>query len=183
MTGSTTIAQPAKLILERRVRPGSEQIFEAWIRELMEATTRSHALEGSSVLTTQTGEYVILLRFTSPEELERWQRSPEMLALLARGDRHATAGDRIVRTGFETWFTLPGLPAPAAAPPPWKMALVTWLALVPQVIVLAKLVPPSVPFLANVAITTAIPVAVLTWVVMPRLTALLYGWLYAPRPG
>jgi antibiotic biosynthesis monooxygenase (ABM) superfamily enzyme len=37
----------------------------------------------------------------------------------------------------------------------------------------------SLPFPLGAAISTAIPVAMLTWVVMPRLTKLLYRWLYA----
>src|SRR5207245_1202860 len=98
----------------------------------------------------------------------------------AKADAHSTAVDRAqIRTGLETWFTVPGLPAPPTAPPRWKMALVTWLALLPQVIILSHVVPKGFPFLLSVALSTAIPVAMLTWVIMPRLTRLLYGWLYA----
>jgi putative oxidoreductase len=45
----------------------------------------------------------------------------------------------------------------------------------------AYLIPPTVPFLANVAISTAVPVVTLTWCVMPGITRLLYSWLYAAR--
>ena len=86
----------------------------------------------------------------------------------------------LIRSGLETWFTLPGMPAPATAPPRWKMALLTWLALLPQVVILALIVPSRVPLLVNVALSTAIPVAMLTWVIMPGLTTLLYRWLYPP---
>jgi antibiotic biosynthesis monooxygenase (ABM) superfamily enzyme len=87
------------------------------------------------------------------------------------------------RMGLETWFTLPGLPAPAKAPPGWKMALVTWLALLPQVIALGFIIPASWPMLAGAVVGTVIPVSMLQWVVMPRLTRLLYGWLYAADPS
>lgn len=59
------------------------------------------------------------------------------------------------------------------------MALVTWLALLPQVIILSFLIPKGLPFLLNVSLSTAIPVALLTWLIMPRLASLLYRWLYA----
>lgn len=98
------------------------------------------------------------------------------MALLERGDALASAAQPVVRSGLETWF-----PAPAralAAPPRWKIALVTWGALLPQVLVLGALVPARVPFVANVVLTTAIPVVLLTWVIMPRLNALLERWLY-----
>jgi hypothetical protein len=37
---------------------------------------------------------------------------------------------------METWFTLPGKPMPAKPPAKWKMALTTWVALLPMVVVL-----------------------------------------------
>ena len=50
-----------------------------------------------------------------------------------------------------------------------------------MVIALAYIFAPfRLPFLVEVSLSTAIPVALLTWVVMPALTRLLYGWLY-PR--
>jgi antibiotic biosynthesis monooxygenase (ABM) superfamily enzyme len=49
-----------------------------------------------------------------------------------------------------------------------------------MVIALALIFAPfRLPFLVEVSLSTAIPVAMLTWVVMPRLTRVLYGWLYA----
>ena len=98
----------------------------------------------------------------------------------SRGDvRTIVAGDPTqVKCGLETWFTVPGVPAPLAAPPRWKMALVTWLAVLPQAFALAYLIPRTLAFLASIALSTAIPVALLTWVVMPWLSRRLYGWLY-----
>jgi antibiotic biosynthesis monooxygenase (ABM) superfamily enzyme len=172
-------AQPVKIVLERRVGPGAQPPFEQWIKELLATATRSPTLQGSSVLTAGEGDYFILLRFASQADLERWQSSPEVVELLRRGDTLATTPHpHTVRNGLETWFTVPGLPVPRGAPPKWKMALVTWLALLPQVILLSLLIPPALPFLVKVSISTAIPVAMLAWVVMPRLTKLLYRWLY-----
>lgn len=171
---------PAKVVLERRVRPGAGAEFEAWVRELLDSAGRSQALEGASVLSAR-GEYVILLRFASQSDLHRWQSAPDTTALLARGARHSSAVEGVVRTGFETWFTLPGQPMPVEPPPRWKMALVTWAALFPLVLVLVAAVPPDVPFAINVALTTAIPTVLLTWVIMPRATRILHGWLYAGR--
>ena len=174
---SPSSVEPAKIVLERRVKPDGAQAFDEWLHRVLQSAAATTSLQGSSVLTTGNGEYFVLLRFASEGDLHRWQRAPDVVSLMAEGDRYATARAPELRTGLETWFTLPGMAA-EKPPPKWKMALVTWLALVPQVIVLAQLVPPSWPFLANVAITTAIPVSMLTWFIMPRLTALLYKWLY-----
>jgi len=173
----TTTSEPAKIILEYRVKAGAADAFERWVQRLMQHASASPALQGSSVLTTVSGEYVILLRFASQGELEGWHASPEVVALLREGDALAITHAPTQRTGLETWFTLPGVPAPGV-PPRWKMALVTWLALLPQVIVLGRIIPGTWPFPIGVVVATAIPVAMLTWVIMPRLTAWLYGWLY-----
>jgi antibiotic biosynthesis monooxygenase (ABM) superfamily enzyme len=176
--------EPVKIVLERHVKPGAREPFEQWIKEVLVAANSSLALQGSSVLTAGEGDYFILLRFESQAALERWSTSPEVIELLRRGEALATAPVQpVVRSGLETWFTVPGLPAPRAAPPQWKMALVTWCALLPQVILLSFIIPKGLPFLVGVALSTAIPVAMLTWVIMPRLTKLLYSWLYAPSHG
>jgi antibiotic biosynthesis monooxygenase (ABM) superfamily enzyme len=184
-----TDEQPVKTVMERRVQPGALPRFEAWVRSLLTAASRVGGLQGSSVLTSgSTGDYFILLPFASSDHLGRWQNSAELAALLLEADAHSVSVEQSqVRTGFETWFTLPHVSAPPTVPPRWKMALVTWLALLPQVIALAFLLAPlRLPFLLEAAISTAVPVIALTWAVMPSLTRVLYGWLYSgaasPRP-
>jgi len=100
--------------------------------------------------------------------------------LLRDAEAVSTAGDESqVQSGLETWFTLPDRPTPTNPPPKWKMALVTWLALLPMVIALSFILGPlDLPFLLNASVSTAIPVVMLTWVIMPRVTQALYGWLY-----
>jgi len=150
-------SQPMKIVLERRVRPGAEPAFERWVKRLPEAASRSPGFQGSSVLTAgQSGEYFILLRFATQADLERWQASPEAVGPLAEADSVSQAEPgSVLRTGRETWFTLPGMRAPPQAPPKWKMALVTWVALLPQVIALTSLVPPTVRFLLGAAYAPA----------------------------
>ena len=172
--------QPVKIVMERRVKPGARHAFSQWVKELMAAAARSPHHQGSSVFMAGEDDYFILLRFASQAELERWRSSPETVELLSRGDTHATApGQALVQSGLETWFTIPGRPAPQLPPPRWKMALVTWLALLPQALLLGLVIPTQLPYLVKVSLSTALPVAMLTWVLMPRLTKLLYGWLYA----
>ena len=175
--------EPVKVVLERRVKPGAQAPFETWVRDLLESAMGQPGHQGSSVLTTAGGEYFILLRFASQPELEGWQRSAPVAMLLRQGEDLAQSADQpLVRHGLETWFTLPGRPM-LPAPPRWKMAVVTWLALLPQVLLLGFLLPMGLPVVARAAVSTAIPVALLTWVVMPRLTRWLAPWLYARRVG
>jgi len=84
-------------------------------------------------------------------------------------------------TGLESWFTLPS--QPGAPPPPYKMAVLTWVTICPLITAIVIATAPligSLPVVPRLAITTLITVPVMTWVVMPRVTRLLRGWLY-PR--
>lgn len=175
--------EPVKIVIERRVRPGAKPHFEQWTRSFMMTASRFPGLEGSRVFDfNSTGDYFILLRFASQAHLENWRNAPEVCDLCKQADAVSTATDRHqVRTGLETWFALPSRSIAPAVPPRWKMALVTWLALFPQVVILSLLIPSALPMVIRIALLTAAPVAMLTWLVMPRLSELLHEWLYAVR--
>ena len=174
--------RPIKIVLERFPRPGAEERFHVWTERFLNEASRAPGYEGGSVLSGRTGgPHVILLRFASADSLEAWQSSPGYESLVRDGDSVSVRGEESqVQSGLETWFTLPDAPTPQNPPPKWKMAVVTWLALLPMVIALAYAFDPiGLPFLMQAALSTAIPVAMLTWVVMPRATRVLYRWLYA----
>jgi antibiotic biosynthesis monooxygenase (ABM) superfamily enzyme len=175
--------EPVKIVLERRAKPGAGERLVEWIRRLVESARRSTGLEGSSVLTAgETGAYIILLRFESQASLDHWNASEEVRALLAEGESIAAAGvPAPPASGFETWFQVPGLAAPTP-PPRWKMALLTWIALVPLVLGVGYVVPKSLPDLIQIAVGTAVPVVLLTWLIMPFLANALHGWLHG-RPA
>ena len=177
-------AEPVKIVMERRVRPGAHQAFGQWLQELLTAAARAPQHQGTSVFQAGTDDYFILLRFASAQDLEGWRAAEQTVELLRRGDLHATAPGAVhVVSGLETWFTVPGRPVASLPPPRWKMALVTWLALLPQALLLGRVLPAGLPTLGKVMVSTALPVAMLTWVLMPRLTRWLYPWLYASRAG
>jgi uncharacterized protein len=176
-----TTSAPTKIVLELQAAAGDAASVESWIRDALATAERTGALQGSSVL-TEGGRYFVLLRFATEADHDRWRASPEVADLMRRGEAFVGREPPITRTGLETWFALPG--TSAAAPPKWKMALVTFCALLPQIVGLAVILPKSFHFVVNIAVTTAITVSMLTWVLMPRLTRILAPWLYskeAPR--
>ena len=175
--------EPVKIVLERHVRRGAESQFEEWARSLMTTASRFPGLQGSSVFNfSSTGDYFILLRFASQPHLENWRSEPEVRALCKLVDSISTANDRQqVKTGLETWFAVPSRSVAPAVPPRWKIALITWLALLPQVTVLSLLIPAALPMAVRAALLTAVPVAMLTWLVMLPLARLLHRWRYAAQ--
>jgi antibiotic biosynthesis monooxygenase (ABM) superfamily enzyme len=192
MTTSSTLPSsssppaPVKIVFERRVRPGAEAAFKAWSERFVDAVSRFPGHEGASVLSMPHGEsQFVLVRFATAADLERWQQSSEFGALIHEADALGPAGEYSeIKTGMETWFTLPDKPAPAKAAPRWEMAVITWAALFPMVIVLGYLLGPlGLPPLIQQATGTIIPVVMLTWVITPRLTRVLYHWLYPASQG
>lgn len=172
---------PVKVVFERHVRPGAEAAFHAWSERFVAAARQFPGHEGASVLSVPRGDSrFILLRFASASALERWQGSGEYATFMREADALGTPGAYSeTRTGMETWFTLPEQPPPSAPPPRWKMAATTWLGLFPIVVALGYLLRPvGLPRLVDQAVSTMIPTVLLTWVVMPALSRLLYPWLY-----
>ena len=164
---SSAVAQgPVKIVVERRARPGAEEALRRWAERFVAEATRSPGHEGGSVLSgAGSGSHLILLRFRSSEALEGWQHSAAHAALMREAEELSSPGEASqIRTGLETWFTLPDMPAPVKPPPRWKMAIITWVALLPMVIALGYIFAPfALPFLVNVSLSTAIPVAMLTY--------------------
>ena len=86
-------------------------------------------------------------------------------------------------TGLERWFTLPALPN-IPPPPRYKMAAITLLVVYPLSLGLGAgmgpwLAPLPAP-LRGLPIS-AVMIALMTWVVMPRATRLFKAWLYPGR--
>ena len=86
-------------------------------------------------------------------------------------------------TGLETWFTLPAKPG-MLPPPRYKMVLVSGLAIfglnqLLTVLPLAWLA--QLPSVLRLLILVLLTTTLMTYVVMPRLTKLLAGWLYPQR--
>jgi antibiotic biosynthesis monooxygenase (ABM) superfamily enzyme len=122
----------------------------------------------------------VVYRFDTAVHLQAWLDSDERAAWLERVEPHVIGQmQKQVVTGLETWFTVSG--QPGTPPPRYKMALVTWAAIVPLLAVIVVAIEPLAGELALVprlTITAGITVSMMTWLVMPRLTRLLHGWLY-----
>src|SRR2546425_119541 len=101
--------EPTKVVMERQVQPGAETRFQSWLRTLLDTACDFGGLEGSSVLTAgASGHYFILLRFASAERMQQWQDSPQLAALVREANTFSVAADASpIKTGLETWFTLP----------------------------------------------------------------------------
>lgn len=170
--------------ITRRVRPGCEAEFQAALREFLTASLAHEGVLGVHMLTpapaSAGGEYGILRSFADAAERDAFYRSPLYAAWLERV-APLTDGDCARRelSGLEAWFRGSG---PSALPPRWKMATATLIGVYPTSLVLSLTVAEVAhdwPFLLrNLAFAMSM-VGLLTWLVMPRVTRALHGWLHA----
>jgi antibiotic biosynthesis monooxygenase (ABM) superfamily enzyme len=127
------------------------------------------------------GEYRVIYRFDTGEHLRAWLDSNERADWLERVEPHVIGPMRTqFVTGLETWFTIPNRPT-TRPPSPYKMALLTWVTIFPLITLIIVVFEPVLLRLALVprlALTTAIVVPIMTWLVMPRVSRMFRRWLY-----
>jgi uncharacterized protein len=175
---------PVTTTVTRHVRPGHEASYEQFLEGIISAASEFPGHLGVEVFrppSASSGDYRTVYRFDTAEHLAAWLDSDEHAAWLERAEPHVLGPMRTsFVTGLETWFTLPGQPA-AAPPPRYKMALLTWVTIFPLITAIVAATGPQLeqlPLAGRLAITTALAVPLMTWVVMPRVTWLLRRWLY-----
>lgn len=181
---TTRADEPVTVTVARRVAPGKAEQFEKWLDgALQTASSFPGFLGGGALRPGRVGDdWHVVYRFASRPQLERWESSAERARWLERAEElmDETGVQRI--SGLETWFSLPGRTAPA--PPKWKMAFVTLLAIIPLVMAMNIFILPHVadwPLAARTVLFSGTLTVLMTWVVMPRLTRLLRRFLYGER--
>jgi uncharacterized protein len=169
--------------ITRRVRPGCEAEFQQALRDFFQTSFAHQGVWGASMLTPAPGcdsrEYGILRTFANETERDAFYTSPMFKAWEARA-RTLTEGEPVYRQlhGLEAWFRSP------TPPPRWKMATVTLLGVYPVSLFIGFMLSPQLrklPLALNLFIVSALIVACLTWLVMPRLTRWFKPWLTPQR--
>jgi uncharacterized protein len=174
---------PVTAIASRRVKSGKEHEFEEWVSGILGAAAEYPGYLGSNVIRPSDDdddEFQILFKFDHASNLKRWEESNERRAWLRKVQPLVHEENVRVLTGLETWFTLPSRPG-EPAPPRYKMAVVTWIAVFPLATAIFALTQPvlgGLPSFIRTLVFTLIMVTMMTYVVMPRMTRLFSFWLY-----
>lgn len=188
--GAKSPRRAVTVLITRRVAPAARDAFEAGMRGMLAAAEGFEGhLGGQLVRPQEDGSsdpllYHVVFAFDSEPHLAAWQSSGERARWLAQVLPHTVGEQQLHRvSGLDYWFAAPGATT-RAAPPRWKVAVVTWLGIFPTVLLLFLTVAPPMaawPLVPRVLVITVLVVVLMTWVVAPRLTRWLDGWLHAPR--
>lgn len=179
--------EPVTVVVTRRVKAGRERDYEEWLERLLDGAKVLPGYLGTTVHRPEAGsrEYTSVFRFQSVEHLRAFEASDlRHRALLEVVDSVEADAVWDQLTGLEFWFTPPaGLAVPQ--PSKFRMALVMIGVVYGLVLSLGSLVALALneaPFAVRLLVTITIEVFLMTYVLMPRLTRLLAGFIYsAPR--
>jgi len=177
--------QAIHVAITRRIKPGCEQEFQTALKEFFARSLAESGVHGAAMLVPPPGsgsaQYGIIRSFANAAERDAFYASPLFLewkkrvAPLSDGEPEARE-----LHGLEAFFRQNNRdPDP---PPRWKMAIATYLGVVPVIMTLALTLSPLIHswnfVLYNLAFNACV-VVLLTWVVMPLITRALRGWLQA----
>jgi len=177
----TTSAGPIHVAITRRIKPGCEQQFESALKEFFALSLTHGGVHGTAMLVPPPGssstEYGIIRSFANAAERDAFYISPLYLDYKMR-IAPLSYGEPEIRElqGLEAFFRENG----PTSPPRWKMAIATYLGVVPVIMTLALTLGPLIRswnFVLFNLIFNACVVTLLTWMVMPVITSALHGWL------
>ena len=166
-------------VITRDIVPGRERDFEEWAHRIVSAAARYGATD--TIITPEAAtptRRVFVQHFPNEEASRAWAESEERNRLVQEAGEFSTLNLQRA-TGLETWLSCP---AGGIVPPPrWKMLVVTLMGSYPLGVLCSAFVLPSLegwPLLVRAAVLPIVLLSLMTYVIMPRLSRLLGGWLY-----
>jgi antibiotic biosynthesis monooxygenase (ABM) superfamily enzyme len=173
------------VVIEQRPRSDAVVAYEAWLKRIVPVAERFPGHRGVHIIRPgdSGGAYTIALRFDSLLHAEDWFQSDARHELLEEAAPLLVDPEsRRTLTGLEFWFDAPSGAKPVRR---YKQFLLTLLAIFPLTMAVPAFVAWSagvVPVLQNYVVAhftaAVIVVALMAYVVMPRLTRWAAAWLY-----
>ena len=168
-------------IISRRIKAGHEKDYDDWLERYLTFERKAPGYLGTTIIapggSSSSVRYTINI-FVDKSSLDAWENSEVARKLIEEANTCSTRYYERA-TGLETWFTLPNLET-IAAPPRWKMAIVTFIGAYCISSLAQYSIKPYLgqsPLLANVVMNITLVLG-LTYFVMPLLSRSLRRWLY-----
>jgi uncharacterized protein len=190
MTGTTKTSDqadsgPVTVVIRRRIKLGFANAYEQLEKEISADAATYDGYLGSTFLRPEKDDdrdFVTIVRFASYKSMMQWEHSTTGTALIDRADAMSELPATIRRTaGLSLWFN----PRHPTSPQRWKMVLLLTVSIFILAQIITPLLNPALSLLPQPLaffISLVIQVALLTYFVLPWLTAVLAKWLYdVPR--
>ncbi|MGA7076255.1 MAG: antibiotic biosynthesis monooxygenase [Halobacteriota archaeon] len=172
---------PVTVVIRRRIKSGFAQAYEALEKEISTDAAAHAGYLGSTFLRPEGASdrgFVTIVRFDSYASMMQWEHSATGKALIDHADAMSESPANIRRSaGLSLWFA----PRHPTSPSRWKMVLLLTVSIFIMAEIMTPLLNPALRFLPQplaLFISLGIQIALLTYFVLPWLTALLAKWLY-----
>lgn len=178
---STASPDPAMLVLSRVMRPGRDDAYDAWVERVAAAALGEGRALSTARLDQAGGIHHLLLHFETEAAMRDWRQGATFAALVAEGEAFSVGLAQAGR-GTAPRFDLPS----EAAAKKWKTALVTWLGVVPALLLFSTLVRwllPAAPRLVQQVLSSILLTVALTWFILPRVRGWSRFWMLQASDG
>jgi antibiotic biosynthesis monooxygenase (ABM) superfamily enzyme len=174
--------EPVTVVFSQRIAAANEAAFVKLHADVVDRLRGFEGFLGSDLFPPVDGiqdEHVIVASFASRSDLDRWLDSGVRQDWLDRVEQ-LIEGDRTMNVvgGFGGWF--PAHPARPGGPKRWKQAVAVLIALFPTVLVITVIrnaIAPNMNLVLSILVGNIISVAILSFLLMPRLTRMMAPWL------
>ena len=110
---STKHSNPVTVIVKRIAKKDKIKEFEEWLSGISKEVSRQEGSMGIDIIKPTPNisnkskpEYVIIFRFNTYENLDKWEKSPIRHEWLQKGSKLAESNYDVQKmTGLEFWFT------------------------------------------------------------------------------
>lgn len=169
-----------------QVSPEKQSAYREWIAKIHQAEASFPGFRGVYVQAPTDGQgsnWITLLQFDTPENLDRWLVSKERKAVLDESAPLITAieNHRMI-SPYGGWFA--SLAKSGIVPPVWKQTMLVLLVLYPIVMLELKYLMPRLQGYNNAVATfigNALSVTLISWPMMPIAIFSLGFWLILPQ--
>ena len=169
--------------VSRDVVAGREADYEAWISGITTESSRFGGHLGVNVIRPSLGSrrYTIIYRFDNMDHAKAWQQSSQRQIWMAKIDVMVEGEAKFkTATGLEVWFEFPQV-ASSKQPVKWRMSVVLIAVVYNLIIALNYVLAPWIgdwDIHSRTAVIVTMQVVLMTYLVMPRVTHYVKGWLY-----
>ncbi|MFS8149597.1 antibiotic biosynthesis monooxygenase [Halomonas profundus] len=174
------------IIIRHTVRPEFRERYETWLKQIIAAAAEFPGHEGVHILRPPEGHdtFEIAVRFSSNSAAEAWLGSNIRKELLSSIVFALASDEQLeIKSGIDFWFTPPA--SKAKQPTRWKQWLITTAVIWPLTIIIPVLYQPLFNIIPAISvwgvrhgIIAATIVALVVYLIMPRVVRLVAGWLF-----
>jgi antibiotic biosynthesis monooxygenase (ABM) superfamily enzyme len=177
----------ATVVITHRVSDQQQAAYEAWLAEIGPVCKASQGLLDWHIIRPIAGlthTYTVIIRYDTQQNLKLWIESQARQQLIHKIEKLLADKESVqINSGLEFLFNPAG--AKPGMPVRWKQFLITWSAIFPLVVCIPLLLLPllrslDVPSTAwsDTLFITGVVVFLMVYVVMPRYTKWVHGWLF-----